>query len=272
MKKTITYQYQTYQRAFTLIEVAVVLVIVGLVISGLLGSLTAQIEQQKLSETRTTISNIKESLLGYAMANGRFPCPAATPNGVVTALESFVSGGNATNGKCSTFFGGFVPSVTLGLSPTDTEGYVLDGWNNPIRYAIIDLSDDTNTTYVFTKSSGIKTANSASCSPNCGMAWIASQSTMLSVCSTGTGISGGSCSGTATMLNQNSAVIIYSTGKNTPTGGTGTDEAANLNADKAFVSHPPFGVGAANGEFDDIVEWISPNTIFSRLVQANQLP
>ncbi|MFM2440848.1 MAG: hypothetical protein RLZZ349_575, partial [Pseudomonadota bacterium] len=170
-----TYLNQTSQKAFTLVEVAIVLVIVGLAIGGILSSLSAQVEQQKLNETRNTINNVKEALLGYAMANGRFPCPAATPASGVTAVEKFATGGNATNGKCSVFYNGYVPSVTLGLSPTDSSGYVLDGWNNPIRFAIVDLSDDANVSYIFTKSSGMKNANATTCTPSCGMQWIATQ-------------------------------------------------------------------------------------------------
>jgi hypothetical protein len=67
-------------------------------------------------------------------------------------------------------------------------------------------------------------------------------------------------------------LVVYSTGKNTATGGTGNDEAANLNTDAVFVSHVPSATDAANGEFDDIVEWISANSVFAKLVQANQLP
>ena len=280
-----TYSNQTSQKAFTLVEVAIVLIIVGLAVGGILSSLSSQVEQQKLNETRNTITNVKEALLGYAMANGRFPCPAKAPDPVagVTAIEAFsklpLPVGDATNGKClafynvsiPAFFTGYVPSVTLGLSPTDGYGYVLDGWNNPIRYAIVNLTDDLYSTYIFTKSYGMKNANSALCTPNCGMQYIAAQR-LLSVCSTVSGvIAGGACS-SLTKINENSIIIVYSTGKNTPTGGIGADEAANLDADTAFVSHPPFAAGAANGEFDDIVEWISPNSIFSRLVQANQLP
>lgn len=262
-----TYSNQTFQKAFTLVEVAIVLIIVGLAVGGILSSLSTQVEQQKLNETRNTVNNVKEALLGYAMSNGRFPCPAATPASGVTAVEKFASGGNATNGKCSVFYNGYVPAVTLGLSPTDTSGYVLDGWNNPIHYAIsnvtyVDPVTPPVTYFVFTNSSGMQKA---------GMQTMASQ-TLLSVCATGTGIAAGLCAGATDTVNNNSVIVVYSTGKNTSTGGTGTDEAANLNSDKAFVSHPPYAAGAANGEFDDIVEWISPNSIFSRLVQANQLP
>ena len=268
MRTPPAYLRQTYQNAFTLVEMAVVLVIIGLVISGLLVSLSAQVEQKSFHETETTLDNIKEALLGYAMANGRFPCPAATPGTGVTAVESPTNA--ATAGvACTNSLNGYVPGVTLGITPTDPNGYVLDGWNNPIRYAISNISDGTY--YIFTNSSGMKNANSASCSPNCGMTWIASQ-TLLSVCSTGTGIAAGACSSATTRLTQGAVMVIYSTGKNTAIGGAGTDEAANLDADAAFVSHVPFGVGATNGEFDDLVEWISASSIFGRLVQANQLP
>lgn len=266
MKKLPLYIGHKYQKAFTLIEMAVVLVIIGLVISGLLVSLTAQVEQRNLIETRTTIDNVKEALLGYVMANGRFPCPAVAPNpGVVTAVESPFNA--ATAGvACTNSLDGYVPGVTLGLTPTDTDGYVLDAWNNPIRYAISNISDGTY--FIFTNSSGMKTANTAAC-PNCGMTWIAAQ-TLLSACSTGTGIAGGACSGTATRLTQGAVLVVYSTGGNAAAGGISTDEAANLDGDAAFVSHEPFAAGA--NEFDDMVEWISANSVFAKLVQVNQLP
>jgi len=270
MKTPIQLKKQGYS-GFTLVEMSVVLVIIGLIIGGLFTTLSAQVAQKNLSETRATIDSVKEALLGYAMANGRFPCPAVAPAAGVTAVEAFVAGGSATNGTCANFFNGYVPSVTLGMSSTDTTGYVLDGWNNPIRYAVSNLSDDANVTNIFTKSSGMKTANSATCSPNCGMTWIANQ-TLLSVCSTATGITGGVCSGTTSTLTSGAVIVVYSTGENTATGGIGADEAANLNGDTAFVSHEPFATGAINGEFDDIVEWLSPSSIFGRLVQANQLP
>ena len=257
-----------YQKAFTLVEMAVVLIIIGLVISGLLVSLTAQVEQRNFNETRASIENVKEALLGYAMANGRFPCPAVAPTGVVTAVESPVNA--ATTGvACTNPLNGYVPGVTLGLSPKDTGGYVLDGWNNPIRYAISNVSDGTY--FIFTNSTGMKNASAGA-----GTTYIAAQ-TLLTACSTGTGIAVvgtvGSCSGTSTRLTQAAVLMVYSTGKNTCTGGgVGTDEAANLNADTAFVSHVPSAVGVTNGEFDDIVEWISANNVFAKLIQVNQLP
>lgn len=270
MKKNLSrHSKNSFNLGFTLVEVAVVLVIIGLVMGTFLVTLGAQVEQKKLNETRIALENAKEALVGHAMAHGRFPCPAQAPSAGTTAVEAFGASGSAANGVCSNFFDGYLPSVTLALSPTDTDGYMLDGWNNPIRYAISNLSDDTNTTYIFTKTFGMKNANSITCAPNCGMAWISEQ-TLLSVCSTGTGIAGGACPSIGTTLAQGAVLIVYSTGANTPTGGVSTDEAANLDADSAFVSHEPFAAGA--NEFDDIVEWASSNSIFMRLVQAHQLP
>lgn len=269
MKNLSRHSKNNFGLGFTLVEVAVVLVIIGLVMSTFLVTLGAQVEQRKLSETRVALENAKEALLGYAIAHGRFPCPAQAPSAGTTAIEAFGASGSAANGICSNFLDGYLPSVTLGLSPTDTDGYMLDGWSNPIRYALSNLSDDANNTYVFTKTFGMKNANSATCNPNCGMTWIANQ-TLLSVCSTGTGIAGGTCSGMGTTLTQGAVLVVYSTGDNTSTGGVSTDEAANLNGDSAFVSHEPFAAGA--NEFDDVVDWVSASSIFGRLVQAHQLP
>ena len=67
--------------------------------------------------------------------------------------------------------------------------------------------------------------------------------------------------------------IIFSTGKNaTSGGGTGVDEAANLNGDPIFVSHVPAPSGAANGEFDDQFTWITVGELYGKLIAAGVLP
>jgi hypothetical protein len=72
-------------------------------------------------------------------------------------------------------------------------------------------------------------------------------------------------------------VVIWSVGGNASTaGGVGTDEAQNPNpkneasTDRLFVSHPA-STNPAN-PFDDIVTWLSINTLVNRLVGAGQLP
>lgn len=250
---------------FTLVEMAVVLAIVALLLGGLIVPLSAQFDLQKIKETRKALDDVKEALLGFAIANGRLPCPASsTSNGQESFATSPIAG-NAANGICSNFFNGFVPAATLGITPIDAQGFMLDGWNNRIRYAV---SNTTVATIAnpFTSTSGMRNATMGS---------IASAN-MLYVCASASGITATNC-GTALMLTNQAPALVYSTGKNGGWGGTGLDEAANpnpnsANNDAVFVSHDIASAGAANGEFDDIVTWLSIGTMFSRMLTAGQLP
>src|SRR6266567_4443970 len=77
------------QRGFTLAEVAVVVLIVGLLLGGLLGTYSTQIDLSRTAETKKTLETARDALIGFAAANGRLPCPATvnpphatTSNGV----------------------------------------------------------------------------------------------------------------------------------------------------------------------------------------------
>ncbi len=245
------YRHMPKQRGFSLIEMAIVMFILALLLGGLLPTITAQMEMQHIRDTRKQLDEIQQALLGYAIANSRLPCPASA---VSNGAESFAAGGSAINGNCSNFNNGFVPAATLGLSPMDSEGYAIDAWNNRIRYAVSSAS-----TNALTSSNGM----SLTTTPN------------LFVCSTASATVG--CSITNSTLTSNAVSVIYSTGKNGVDGGTGVDETENPNPnsadnDSVFVSHTPTPIGAANGEFDDKVVWISTNILFNRMVSAGRLP
>jgi prepilin-type N-terminal cleavage/methylation domain-containing protein len=262
-------------RGFSLIEMAIVLVVIVLLLGGALVPLTTQVQQARISETETKLDEIKEALIGYAIANGRIPCPAsATSNGV----ESFAAGGNPTNGNCSNPFDGFIPAVTLGLTQLDGEGYAVDGWGfaqNRIRYAVSNHTVNS-VTRPFTRTDGMRMA---------GMSNLASSSApLLFVCSSASAIipgplpPGPSC-GAGAELSSKAPAVIYSVGKNAaePTGGSGPDEAQNPNpnggsANRFFVSHIKSEGNAPGGEFDDIVTWLSTNVLFNRMVAAGRLP
>jgi prepilin-type N-terminal cleavage/methylation domain-containing protein len=241
---------------FTLAELAIVLLIVGLLIGGLMMPLSAQIDSRNTSDTRRTLADIHEALLGFAAANGRLPCPAsATSNG----QESFAAGGSAANGDCDVS-GVFVPAATLGIAPTDQDGFAIDAWGQRIRYAVYrgtinSVSDP------FSRTDGIKSAT---------MTAIAAAAMQLSVCSTATGISGSDC-GSAVKLTDKAPVVFFSTGKNAGSA-AGTDESKNLDGDRVFIFHEPSPSSATNGEFDDLVTWLSPNVLYNRMIAAERLP
>ena len=65
-------------RGFTLTELAIVLVIVALLIGGMLVPLSAQRDLLNIKETQRLLAEIREALLGFAVINGRLPCPTTT--------------------------------------------------------------------------------------------------------------------------------------------------------------------------------------------------
>ena len=64
------------QSGFSLVELTIVLVIVALLSGGLMFGLSGQRDQIQNKEARQQLETIREALIGYAMANGRLPCPA----------------------------------------------------------------------------------------------------------------------------------------------------------------------------------------------------
>ncbi len=239
---------------FTLIEMAMVLMIVGLLLGGMLVPLSAQMDQRNTTETQKTLDEIQQALIGFAVINGRLPCPATSAS---NGAEKFASSHNAADGQCYSFYDGFVPAATLGIASTvdnqGNTGFAVDAWGNRIHYAV------TSWNYVFTKTDGIKSVGISNLSPN------------YFVCSTASGISTTACA-TGKSLTTGVPAVIFSTGKNGAQGSAGNDETANIDGNQTFVSHPPSSAGATNGAFDDIVVWISPNILLNRMVSAGKLP
>lgn len=243
-------------RGFTLLELAITLLITSLLAGGLLLSLTAQHEATATSETLHRLSEARDALLGFAAAHGRLPCPAAPGT---TGTESPLGGGS-----CSNPWDGFLPAITLGLSPTDSQGYALDGWNQPIRYALTDYS---NTAFcpghLFATADCLKAA------------WYSTPPAPdLHICSTASGMTrtdGKASCAPGALLAGDALAVIYSRGKNGRAPPGSADEAANGNADRLFVASAAAHAGA-DGEFDDIVTWLSPNLLYHRLLAAGRLP
>jgi prepilin-type N-terminal cleavage/methylation domain-containing protein len=235
------------QLGFSLVEMAIVLVILGFVLSALLLPLQAQRQQIAQSQTEKTLEIAKQALLGYAQQHGRLPCPATAANGA----ESPLGGGGCTQQV------GFLPAATLGVQPADSKGFAIDAWNNPIRYAVTQTNVGGAATPDFTTSNDLSTVGIPLLNPN------------LTVCNDS---STSSCSATAYLTN-NSVAAIYSTGANGALSNdkVGADEVANKSATTTFYSRTPTAKGTVQGEFDDMVTWISPYVLYNSMIQAGQL-
>lgn len=111
---------------FTLIELAIVLLIVGLLTSTLLGSLSTQREAQQRREADRSLEEIRQLLLGFAAANGRLPCPD-------TDSDPAAAGYGVEEASCSSDLTAeaYLPWKTLGL------GQGFDPWGGH-RQAALD--------------------------------------------------------------------------------------------------------------------------------------
>ncbi len=219
---------------FSLLEMAIVLAIVGLLMAGLLPSLSAQIEQQRRNETRKQMDEIKDALIGYTIANGHLPCPAQSldPNNANYGLEKSTCASDvATEGG--------LPWKTLGVSETDAWGSKRSSASDPgyWRYRV-----DRNFTTVFTLNTGFCTGTN-----DC----------LLIKDSAGNNLTETSSS------KEHPVAIVYSTGADLNADGQNASyEATN----GIYQSDVP------NSNFDDMLIWIARPQLFNRMVTAGKLP
>jgi len=270
------------QHGFTLAELAIVTVIIALLIGGTVLTFSAQNDAREIADTQRTLDQAREAILGFALRNGRLPCPA--PPGV-NGVESFCTNGGAgacgviifmppgpvpAHGRCSSP-NGFVPAATLGIGPIETNpaspnfGLLLDSWLQPIRYSVTQVFSPTpppNTIMLFTAGGEMKSNVLASppIAPD------------LIVCTTSVGAAPATPACGPLVPSFQTPAVVYSTGKNAVAAGVGADEVENGNGDRIFVARTPtpFNPAPAAG-FDDLVIWVSPNILYNRLIAAGAL-
>ena len=74
------------QRGFSLVEVSVVILIMGLLLGGLMMPLSMQRENARLREAADKLESVREAVEGFALINGALPCPA-TPGSDEAAAQ-----------------------------------------------------------------------------------------------------------------------------------------------------------------------------------------
>lgn len=225
---------------FTLVEMTVVLVIVGLLLGGLLIPLSGQMDQRNYSRAEIEMNEIREALIGYALAKGHLPCPAIS----VSNGSEDRTGSTCTSNQRA----GFLPWAELGVPK-------LDSWGHLYRYSVdldyadssnkISLDEEGDITIWSRNSSGalIKLTNDP-----------AIPAVIVSFGKNGTF----GFTGDGTQISDASS--------------TNADEDANGSGTTTFFSRDYSESTTGGGEFDDIVVWISPNVYLNRMVTAGQLP
>lgn len=220
-------------RGFTLVEIAVGLAIIALLLGMMIVPLGTQFDQQRISDTQRQLNIVYEALLGFAVANGRIPCPA-TANVANTAANA---GTEARTGTACTLAEGVVPWTTLGINETDA-------WGRRFTYRVTstwadDAAAGALSSFALTDDGTLTVTN--------GAASIATNVVAV-VVSHGKNGAG-----------------AYQTDGSRLTLGTG-DELENADADATFVSR------TNAPDFDDLLTWLSPAVLKARMVASSRLP
>jgi len=252
-----------HSAAFTLIELAVALLVITVLVSGLALPMAAQLDMRRHDELRRQLEDAREALLGFAATHARLPCPATEAS---RGEESFAAAGDATNGNCSNFYDGLLPAATLGLAPLDAQGFLRDPWmteRNRLRYAVFGGGSVVNgVANPLTRANGMQAAT---------LAGLGAASHYIFICSTGAAASGAGCGPAANQLTFRAAFVLLSLGPNANDApAAGSDEARNLSGTPVFVHHEATVSG--NAGFDDVVQWVPVHLVVHRLLAAGRLP
>ena len=248
---------------FSLVELSIVILILGLLLGGLLLPLSVQRENARLKEARDQLALIDAALVGFALTNGHLPCPA-TPSSSGSAAPSA--------GGCSTAHG-FVPASTLGVEGTrNADNLLLDPWASPLRYSVSAADVDGDGQWDFTVPGEMRDVQIAMLAPD------------LVVCDTAAGASSTACASPATTLTGTAPFVVNSLGKDWATS-AGADQLENVGntlgggpsgtsyavaSDVVFVSRARST--QSGNEYDDVLTWASPMTLYRELVSAGHLP
>jgi prepilin-type N-terminal cleavage/methylation domain-containing protein len=217
---------------FTLLEMAVVLTIITLLLSGLLVPLTTQVQQRKISDTQKGLQEIKDALAGFAIINGRLPCPD-------TDTDPAAAGYGIEEASCAATVAaeGYLPWKTLGVTDLDAFGVKRTNAASPRigdwRYRV-----DRNFAVAFSLTTPFSTDS-------------------LSIVD--------SANNALTTTTERPIAIVFSAGPNT------TPDGQNASGSYEGTSGI-YQSDVPSTTFDDILIWVSRPTLFNRMTAAGKLP
>jgi len=287
-----------HESGFTLVELAVALLIVGLLLASTLMPLSTQLEVRNTADTRRALEQIREAIIGFAQMNGRLPCPAS---GAVSAGTAG-AGVEQYNGATCTTLIGVVPWSTLGVSETDL-------WGRRITYRVSTVFADAtaqNTWHTTAPGDQSVSINCTAPSPTptitfglCSLGEIAVMTRSIdpatsvhSTSAVGTGLAAalvshgrnGYGAWQSNGIQLSGVTVGTDEYANTTTGqpaSTGSPGSGNNYTSYLFYSRDATPSAAACSEtataspfceYDDIVSMITANALVARMVSAGKLP
>jgi len=234
---------------FTLLELAVVLLITGLLLGGLLVPLSTQLEQGQRARTQAQLDEIREVLYGFVVKNHRLPCPdcgndapgncadvyATSPAHLGDGAEDIIAGDNCAHES------GNLPWATLGVAGADA-------WGRHFTYRVSNHFADA-------------VAGGAGCTPD-------TLNVSFGLCTDGD-IDVIAAAGTSDYVAQFVPALVLSHGGNGMVTSS-AHELENSDGDAVFV-YRDFSGDATSG-YDDMLVWISPHILRLKMLDAGILP
>lgn len=289
----------TAQRGFSLIELAIVLVIVTILIGGLAVPLSAQIQARRIAETNKTLEEAQAAIMGYTLSHIAIASPPSTCTCHYKGDTTIDIGPSTT---CPVSLCPKTGNIDLNLPisrhylpcPDLLLGDPEAGVDNDGDGDLNDLNNGREDRYV-----------AGACStPTGNLPWVtlgaaaqdawgnrlryqvtaafANSSSGFSNTDTGD-LQICSASGCATVnVASNVPAVLVSYGpngwggrninNNTLAAPTSADERENTNADVNYVSRFPSKPGDSGGEFDDLLRWISADQLRGRICPVGGCP
>lgn len=241
---------------FSLVELAVVMMVVSVFFAAALSGATAFVQRSRYAQAKEDIELAKQAILGFVYQNKRLPCadvaddddnvyfPTVDPSFMPDGVEDLVDEGLDTQ-ACQLVLGlsiGFLPAGTLGVNG-------IDPWGTPYFYRVDrDFAD-------------VAPSDDPGEDPSFEISDIGDILIQDEVPAT---------------ISQNTPFIIFTTGPNriVEAGLVDTPALEEENLDGFFnatYTNAPFSSGGAN-QFDDLVGWMSLNVLKAKLVEADILP
>lgn len=285
------------QKGFTLIEIAIVLLIVTILLGYTVALFPRQQELKQYRAVEQEMDDIIAAIVGFAQVNGRLPCPA-----IPDSLGDEDGGGTA---DC-TIFGGFVPARTIGVQGRlNGDSLLLDPWGNPYRYYVSnsDNGGAAGADFIFSgdmQAVGLVDDDADTFTDLDGVFHICDEAhaTDRDVCKTNGGdylaVFGREDATKNTGPYGGAPFVLVSHGKDWNQIAAAGDQLVNLGNSQSLtdlaIPNGPLGVqymlkdmtanetafvkrlsGFAD-DFDDVIKWVPPGILYSKMIEAEQLP
>jgi prepilin-type N-terminal cleavage/methylation domain-containing protein len=240
-------------KGFSLVELAIGLVIVAMIVSGLLMFTMTHNAVQRTQDTERLLAQARQALLGFAAVNGRLPCPAQP--GLASGAAGAGQERPPTAAGCTGGQAGVLPWATLGLPE-------LDAWGRRYTYRASAL-------YSRTVAPRPPTAFGCAVPPA-----VAPAQAAFALCTPGDNQVRVSAAGAPLVAGAPAVIVSHGpngAGAALATGATmapsaEADEQENHDGDAVMVDRGPTAV------FDDLAVWVPTSLLMQTMLQAGRLP